>query len=124
MVYNLVNNGFIIDFCADQGNVISPMVSKSSQQEFSQSVPTPCSSKAGSSHDTGAGSSQVTTPISSSHHIRSPRQLFSKAPESGVSVEATDASDILDEVDSDYDPEIDKVILKLGSSGYEIFQLQ
>ena len=101
--------------------MISPMVSIYSHQKSSPGVecdiPTP-SPTAGGSQDTRVGFSQASTPHS--HHSRSPspRQLFGGAPESGLSVETTDARDnILDEVDSDYDPDIYKVILKLGSSG-------
>ena len=69
---------------------------------------------AGGSQDTMAGLSQSATPHSHRDRSPSPRQLFDRVPGMG-SAGAQDI--ILDEVNSEYDPDISKVILKLDSSG-------
>ena len=71
---------------------------------------------AGGPKDTMVGLSQSSTATPHSHRDRSPspRQLFDRVPGMG-SAGAQDI--ILDEVNSEYDPDISKVILKLDSSG-------
>jgi hypothetical protein len=107
----------LIPFFTDQGDVVSPMVSVSHHQrsrpEVEDDMMTP-SSKAGGSRDPMVGF----TPHTHTGRSSSPRQLFDSAPESVSSGDITDATDdIIDEVDSAYDPEISKVIMKVGSSG-------
>ena len=71
---------------------------------------------AGGSQDTMVGLSQSSTATPHSHRDRSPspRQLFDREPGRGP---AGVQDNIVDEVNSEYDPEISKVILRLDSSG-------
>jgi len=68
------------------------------------------------SKDTMVGLSQSSTATPHSHRDRSPspRQLFDREPGSGS---AGVQDNIMDEVNSEYDSEISKVILRLDSSG-------